>query len=245
MATKLARVRIICRRLLLEAEIALAQGTLMKPCARPMCRRDTPRTEAGKNVRFSGGSVFKREGKREGDKIARSLDTASLNAEGLLSLINIIWEQDMTPRHRLCQAGLSRYPNSAEVNYHYGQYLFKKGRYEEAGLSYKKALTVAPSVQIIAYQYIQCLFATNRLGEVKAYLDDMDRKYPTSLLTLGAKLQYHLLVDERRQAIDTLNRITRLIPYAPRPYTIPGQSVLAGRDHFRSRKKKMPGRQWP
>ena len=48
----------------------------------------------------------------------------------------------------------------------------------------------------------------------------MTEKYPNTILTLGLNFQYHILVGERRQAIDDLNRMTMLIPAAPRLYIV-------------------------
>ena len=208
--------------LLMEAEIAAAQGNIDEA----LRKADAAFTGAGETGKakmssFLADLYLKKGDKAKADKIVRELDTANMNAEGLLSLAKYYLGagQDAQALSLFRQA-LKRYPESAEVNYHYGQYLSQKGQYGEAGTYYKKALSVAPSVQIVAYQYVQCLLATNQYGEAKSYVDDMDRKQPNSLLTLGLKLQYHLLAEERRQAIETVKRITRIIPYAPRPYTI-------------------------
>lgn len=208
--------------LLMEAEIAAAQGNIDEA----LRKADSAAASAGdagkaKMSSFLADLYLRKGDKAKADKIVRELDPAAMNAEGLLSLVKYYLGagQDAQAQSLFKQA-LKRYPESAEVNYHYGQYLSQKNQYGEAASYYKKALSVAPSIQIVAYQYVQCLMATNQYGEAKTYVDDMDRKYPNSLLTLGLKLQYHLLADERRQAIDTVKRITRVIPYAPRPYTI-------------------------
>ena len=208
--------------LLMEAEIAMSQGNIDEALRKADTAAAVAREKGKvKMSSFLADLYLKKGDKEKADKIVRNLDTASMNAEGLLSLAKYHLGADQDAQAlSLFKQALKRYPESAEVNYHYGQYLFKKGQYGEAGLYYKKALSVVPSIQIVAYQYAQCLLATNQYNEANAYIDDMDRKHPNSLLTLGLKLQYHLLIDERRQAIDTVKRITRIIPYAPRPYTI-------------------------
>lgn len=208
--------------LLLEAEIAMAQGNIDEAIRKAGSAASSGKESAKvKTSAFLADLYLKKGDKDKANKVIKTLDTASMNAEGLLSLAKYhLGAGNDAQALSLFKQALKRYPDSAETNYHYAQYLFKKDQYGEAGFYYKKALSVVPSVQIIAYQYTQCLLATNQLGEARNYIEDMDRKQPNSLLTLGLKLQYHLLLDERRQAVATLNRITRIIPYAPRPHTI-------------------------
>ena len=208
--------------LLLESEIALAEGKLDQA----LQKADAALSGAKESVKVKSSSyladLYMKKGNRaEAERIAGKLDPATLDPEGLLSLAKFYLGAGREEKAvSLFRQALVRWPDSAEVNYNYGQYLFKKARYAEAGNYYAKAMTAMPDVQIIAYQFCQCLLAAGKGPEAKVQIDAMLRKYPENALSLGLKFQYHLLAGERLQAIDTLNRITVLIPYAPRPYII-------------------------
>jgi tetratricopeptide (TPR) repeat protein len=208
--------------LLLEAEIAMAQGNVDEALNKAGAAATGDKAAAKVKASAYLADLYLKKGeKAKANKVARSLDAASLNSDGLLSLAKYyLGAGNDAQAVALFKQALARYPDSAEANYNYGQYLFKKGQYQEAVDYYKKAMAVVPSIQIIAYQLTQCLLATDRYNEAKTQIDAMIQKYPNSLLTLGLKLQYHLLVGERHQAIVVLNQIARMIPLAPRPYTI-------------------------
>ncbi len=62
--------------------------------------------------------------------------------------------------------------------------------------------------------------ATGHHAEAKSQIEILSRKFPDSILVAGLTFYYHLLVGEGPQAIDALQRLTVLLPYAPRPYVM-------------------------
>ncbi len=206
----------------LESEIALAEGNLDTA----LQKADAALTGSAQSSRAKAAaylaSLYLRKGdKQKADETVKELDPASMDSEGLLSLAKFYLGSGNDARALSCfKEALKRYPASAEVNYNYGQYLFNKGQILEASGYYKKAMAALPDVQIIAYRLCQCLLAAGQQSEAKTQIDAMVLKYPNNILSQGLEFQYHLLVGERRQAIDALNRLAILIPSAPRPYII-------------------------
>lgn len=206
----------------LESEIALAEGNLalalQKASAAMTNSKQPPKV---KTSAYLAALYLQKGDTGKADEIVKKLDIASMDSEGLLSLAKFYLGagKDAQALSFFKQA-LKRYPNSAEVNYNYAQYLFSKDQLREAILYYRKALEAFPNVQIIAYRLSQCLLAAGQRTEAKTHIDAMALRYPNSILTLGLKFQYHILAGERRQAIDDLNQMTKLIPTAPRPYIV-------------------------
>ena len=206
----------------LESEIALAEGNLALALKKATAALNDPkRPPKVKTSAYLTALYLQKGDTGKADEIVKKLDIASVDSEGLLSLAKFYLGagKDAQALPFFKQA-LKRYPDSAEVNYNYAQYLFSKDQLQEAIVYYKKALTAFPNAQIISYRLSQCLLAAGQRSEAKTYIDAMSQRYPNSLLTLGLKFQYHLMAGERRQAIDALNRITVQIPRAPRPYII-------------------------
>jgi len=206
----------------LESEIALAEGNLALALQKATAALNDPkRPPKVKTSAYLTALYLQKGDTGKADEIVKKLDIASVDSEGLLSLAKFYLGagKDAQALPFFKQA-LKRYPDSAEVNYNYAQYLFSKDQLQEAIVYYKKALTAFPNAQIISYRLSQCLLAAGQRSEAKTYIDAMSQRYPNSLLTLGLKFQYHLMAGERRQAIDALNRITVQIPRAPRPYII-------------------------
>jgi tetratricopeptide (TPR) repeat protein len=81
-------------------------------------------------------------------------------------------------------------------------------------------MTSMPDALIIAYHLAECYMAGGQREDAKMQIDAMTRKYPDSILTAGLKFYYYLLEGDRPQAIVALNRMTVLLPYAPRPYVM-------------------------
>ena len=208
--------------LLLEAEIAAASGDLKTAEKKATAAATGAKEETQAKAAAYLADLYLKQGNQEkADRIVGSLDKSTMNAEGLLSLAKYyLGAANETQAEGLFREALNRYPDSTEVNYQYAQNLFRKNRFREAQVYYRKALTSAPGVQIISYQLAQSLLAGGQLDEAKIQIAQMEQKNPNSMLALGLRLQYELLLGERRQAIETLSRISRLIPYAPRPYTM-------------------------
>jgi tetratricopeptide (TPR) repeat protein len=231
--------------LLLESEIALAEGNLDQALQKANAALTGTRQSAKVKSFAYLASLYLRKGEKgKANEIVTKLDSAPMDSEGLLSLAKFyLGAGNDAQAQSFFKQALKRYPDSAEVNYDYGQYLFNKGLFQEAGGYYRKAMAVMPNVQIIAYRLSQCLLAAGQPGEAKAQIEAMILKYPNNVLTLGLKFQYHLLAGERRQAIDALSRMTVLIPNAPRPYIIlanlywqEGMIPLAEKNAFRAMK---------
>ncbi len=163
----------------------------------------------------------KKGNKDEADKIIDKLDPASMDAMSLLSVIRYhLGAGNEGKASALFKRILAHYPDSAEVNYRYAQYLFKKNRFQEAGDYYKKAMSSMPDAMIIGYHLTECYMATGHHAEAKSQIEILSRKFPDSILVAGLTFYYHLLVGEGPQAIDALQRLTVLLPYAPRPYVM-------------------------
>jgi|GEM_PF-1630196 len=206
----------------LESEIALAEGNLALALQKAtVAMADSKQPPKLKTSAYLAALYLKKGDTEKADEIVKKLDTASMDAEGLLSLAKFYLGagKDVQALSFFKQA-LRRYPDSAEVNYNYAQYLFNKDQLREAIVYYRKALGAFPNVQIIAYRLSQCLLASGQRSEAKTYIDAMTQRYPNSILTLGLKFQYYILAGERRPAIDALNQMTKLIPTAPRPYIV-------------------------
>jgi tetratricopeptide (TPR) repeat protein len=206
----------------LESEIALAEGNLALALQKAKAAMaDSKKPPKAKTSAYLAALYLQKGDTGKADEIVKKLDIASMDAEGLLSLAKFYLGagKDAQALSFFKQA-LKRYPDSAEVNYNFAQYLFNKDQLREAIVYYKKALGAFPNVQIIAYRLSQCLLASGQHSEAKTYIDAMTQRYPNSILTLGLKFQYHILVGERRPAIDALNQMTKLIPTAPRPYIV-------------------------
>ncbi|HEY5496919.1 MAG TPA: tetratricopeptide repeat protein, partial [Syntrophales bacterium] len=206
----------------LESEIALAEGNLALALQKANAAMAGAKQSTKVKTSVYLAALYLQKGDTgKADEIVKKLDIASMDSEGLLSLAKFYLGagKDAQALPFFKQA-LKRYPDSAEVNYNYAQYLFNKDQLREAIVYYRKALGAFPNGQIIAYRLSQCLLAAGQRSEAKTYIDAMTQRYPNSMLTLGLKFQYHLLAGERRQAIEALNRITVLIPKAPRPYII-------------------------
>jgi tetratricopeptide (TPR) repeat protein len=206
----------------LESEIALAEGNLALALQKATAAMTDPKQPTKvKTAAYLAALYLQKGDTGKADEIVKKLDITSMDSEGLLSLAKFYLGagKDVQALPFFNQA-LRRYPDSAEVNYNYAQYLFNKDQLREAIVYYKKALAAFPNVQIIPYRLSQCLLAAGQRSEAKTYIDAMTQRYPNSLLALGIKFQYHLLAGERRPAIDVLNRMTKLIPTAPRPYII-------------------------
>ncbi len=231
--------------LLLESEIALAEGNLDQALQKANAALTGTRKQTKvKSSAYLASLYLKKGEKGKADEIVNKLDPAAMDSEGLLSLAKFYLGAGNDAQAQSCfKQALKRYPDSAEVNYDYGQYLFNKGQFQEAGGYYKKAMAVVPNVQIIAYRLSQCLLAAGQRNEAKTQIDAMVTKYPNNVLTMGLKFQYHLLAGERRQAIDALSRMTVLIPNAPRPYIVlanlywqEGMIPLAEKNAFKAMK---------
>lgn len=206
----------------LESEIALAEGNLALALQKATAAMtDSKQPPKVKTSAYLAALYLQKGDTGKADEVVKKLDLASMDSESLLALAKVYLGagKDAQALSFFKQA-LKRYPDSAEVNYNYAQYLFNKDQLREAIVYYKKALAAFPNGQIIAYRLSQCLLAAGQRSEAKTHIDAMTQRYPNSLLTLGLKFQYHLLAGERRQAIEALNRITVLIPKAPRPYII-------------------------
>jgi tetratricopeptide (TPR) repeat protein len=206
----------------LESEIALAEGNLALAMQKATAALSDPKQPPKDKTSAYLAALYLQKGDaKKADEVVKKLDTASLDSESLLGLAKIYLGagKDAQALSFFKQA-LKRYPDSAEVNYNYAQYLFSKDQLREATVYYKKALGAFPNVPIIAYRLSQCLLAAGQRSEAKTYIDAMTQRYPNSLLTLGLKFQYHILAGERRPAIDALNQMTQMIPKAPRPYIV-------------------------
>ncbi|MCX5829526.1 MAG: tetratricopeptide repeat protein [Deltaproteobacteria bacterium] len=206
----------------LESEIALAEGHLTLALQKAKAAMaDSKKPPKVKTSAYLAALYLQKGDTGKADEIVKKLDIGSMDAEGLLSLAKFYLGagKDAQALSFFKQA-LKRYPDSAEVNYNYAQYLFSKDQLREAIVYYRKALGAFPNVQIIAYRLSQCLLASGQRSEAKTHIDAMTQRYPNSILTLGLKFQYHILAGERRPAIDALNQMTKLIPAAPRPYIV-------------------------
>ncbi len=206
----------------LESEIALAEGNLSLALQKANAAMTDPKQPPKVKTSAYLAAIYLQKGDtKKADEVVKKMDMASLDSESLLGLAKVYLGagKDAQALSFFKQA-LKRYPDSAEVNYNYAQYLFNKDQLREAIVYYRKALGAFPNVQIIAYRLSQCLLAAGQRIEAKTYIDAMTQKYPNSILTLGLKFQYHILAGERRPAIDALNQLTKLIPTAPRPYIV-------------------------
>ncbi|MFA5179776.1 MAG: tetratricopeptide repeat protein [Syntrophales bacterium] len=206
----------------LESEISLAEGNLALALQKATAAiQDSKRPPKVKTSAYLAALYLQKGDTGKADEIVKKLDTSSMDSEGLLSLAKFyLGAGKDTQALSFFKQALKRYPDSAEVNYNYAQYLFNKDQLREAIVYYRKAQVAFPNVQIIAYRLSQCLMASGQRSEAKTYIDAMSQRNPNSVLTLGLKFQYHILAGERRQAIDALNQMTKLIPTAPRPYIV-------------------------
>ncbi|MCG6537396.1 MAG: tetratricopeptide repeat protein, partial [Syntrophales bacterium LBB04] len=115
--------------LLLESEIALAEGNLDQALQKATSAlTGSKKAVTVKSSAYLADLYLKKGDKYKADQIIKKLDPASLDSEGLLSIAKFyLGAGNDVQALSFFEQALRRYPQSAEVNYNYGQYLFKKG----------------------------------------------------------------------------------------------------------------------
>jgi tetratricopeptide (TPR) repeat protein len=208
--------------LLLQSEIALAEGKLDEALQKVQSAVDAKKGAAPERSLIQLASLHARKGDRaRAGQIIATIDEKKLDATGLLSLARYYQN---TARNEKALAvmtdALTRYPDSPEVQYYYGQQLFNQGKYREAIPYFQKVYAIMPQSRIASYRVGQSLVAAGQLKEAKKHIDDALSRQPGDILALSLKVRYELLNLQPKEAIGTLKQTIALVPDAPRPHTL-------------------------
>jgi tetratricopeptide (TPR) repeat protein len=208
--------------LLLESEIALADGKLDQAREKGQAAVDAKKGTAPERALIQLASLHARKGNRQqAEQIISQIDEKKLDATGLLTLTR--YYQTMGKANDALTTlsnALARYPESPEVQYYYGQQLFSQGKYAEAIPHFQQAYPMMPQSRIAAYRVGQALLAAGKLKEAKQHIDQSLSLYPGDILALSLKVRYELLQLQPKAAMDTLKQTIALVPEAPRPHTL-------------------------
>lgn len=208
--------------LLLQSEIALAEGKMDEALINLQAIIEEKRENAPERARIQLAILHARQGDHErGRQIIGNVDELKLGATELLVLVRYhLSVANNEKATAVLNAALTRYPNSPEVRYFYGQHLFGQGRYREAIPHFQAVYTNMPHSQIVSYRYGQALIAAGQLQEAKRHIDDTLSRYPVDILALSLKVRYEILNQRDRDAIETLKQTVAIAPKAPRPHTL-------------------------
>jgi len=208
--------------LLLQSEIALAEGKLDEALQKVQAALDAKKGVAPERSLIQLASLYARKGDRaKAEQIIASIDEKKLDATGLLSLAR--YYQNTTRNEKAIAVmtdALKRYPDSPEVHYYYGQQLFNQGKYREAIPYLQMVYAKMPQSRIASYRVGQAMVAAGQLKEAKQHIDDSLSRYPGDILALSLKVRYELLNLQTKEAIGTLKQTIALVPDAPRPHTL-------------------------
>jgi tetratricopeptide (TPR) repeat protein len=208
--------------LLLQSEIALAEGKLDEALQKVQASIDAKKSVQPERSRIQLASLYARKGDRNrADQIISSIDEKKLDATNLLSLARYYQITDRNEKALLLlEEALKRYPESPEVQYYYGQQLFNRGKYREAIPHYQKVYSLMPQSRIASYRVGQALLASGLMKEAKKHIDDALSNQPGDILALSLKVRYELINLQMKEAIATLKQTIGLVPEAPRPHTL-------------------------
>lgn len=208
--------------LLLQSEIALAEGKLDEALQKVQAAVDEKKGAAPERSLIQLAGLYARKGDRaRAEQIITQIDEKKLDATGLLSLFRYYQNTARNEKALTVMAdALRRYPGSPEVQYYYGQQLFNQGKYREAITHFQKANVLMPHSRIVSYRVGQALVASGQLKEAKKHIDDALSRQPGDILALSLKVRYELLNLQPQEAIGTLKQTIALVPDAPRPHTL-------------------------
>jgi tetratricopeptide (TPR) repeat protein len=208
--------------LLLQSEIALAEGKLDEALQKVQASLDEKKGAAPERSLIQLANLYARKGDRaKAEQIIATIDEKKLDATGLLSLVR--YHQNMARNEKALAVitdALKRYPDSPEVQYYYGQQLFNQGKYREAIPHYQRVYALMPQSRIASYRVGQALVASGEMKEAKKHIDDALSRQPGDILALSLKVRYELINLKPKEAIVTLKQTIALIPEAPRPHTL-------------------------
>lgn len=208
--------------LLLQSEIALAEGKLEEALKKVQSAVDSKKGDATERSLIQLATLYARKGDRvQADQIIAKIDENKLNSTEMLLMFRYYRNTGRNDRAATVAANaLIRYPDSPEIQFFYGQQLFSQGKYREAVPYFQKVLNIMPQSRIAAYRYGQALVASNQLDEAKRHIEKTLNQTPGDILALSLKVRYHLLKKETPEAIKALKQTIALVPDAPRPHTL-------------------------
>ncbi|MFA5179782.1 MAG: tetratricopeptide repeat protein [Syntrophales bacterium] len=208
--------------LLLQSEISLAEGKLDEALNKVQAAIDAKKGAAPERSIIQLATLHVRKGDRaKADQIIATIDEKKLDATGLISLAR--YYQLSTKNEKalaIMNDALTRYPESPEVQYYYGQQLFSQGKYNEAIPHFQKLYSLMPHSRIASYRLGQAMIAAGQMKEAKKHIEDTLSNHPGDILALSLKVRYELLNLQRKEAIETLKHTIALVPDAPRPHTL-------------------------
>ena len=208
--------------LLLHYENIIADGKLDDALKNVQAAIDAKKVAAPDISLVQLASLYARKGDRtKADQIIARIDEKKLDAREMLSLGR--YYQNTARNEKalaLLTETLTRYPDSPEVHYCYGQQLFSQGKYLESIPHFQKVYVAMPQSRIASYRVGQALMAAGQLQEAKKHIDDALSRHPGDILALSLKVRYELLNLQPKEAIATLKQIILIVPDAPRPHTV-------------------------
>ena len=208
--------------LLLQSEIAMAEGKLDEALQKVQAAVDAKKGMAPERSLIQLAGLYAQKGDRaKAEQIIATIDEKRLDAMGLLSLARYYQNTARNEKKLAVMTdALTRYPDSPEVQYYYGQQLFNQGKYREAIPHFQKVYALMPQSRIASYRVGQALVASGQLKEAKKHIDDALSRQPDDILALSLKVRYELLNLQPQEAIGTLKQTIALVPEAPRPHTL-------------------------
>ena len=208
--------------LLLQSEIALAEGNLEEALKKVQSAIDARKGDATEKSLIQLANLYARKGDRaKADQIIGRIDENKLDVTEMLSLSRYYVNTARNDRAATVMANaLMRYPHSPEIQYFYGRQLFNQGQYREAVPYFQKVYKMMPQSHIASYRYGQALVASNQLEEANRHIENTLSHTPNDILALSLKVRYHLLKKENPEAVKALKQTIALVPEAPRPHTL-------------------------
>ncbi|MCX5829530.1 MAG: tetratricopeptide repeat protein [Deltaproteobacteria bacterium] len=208
--------------LLLQPENALSEGKLDEALQKVQAAVDAKKGAAPDMSLIQLAGLYARKGDRaKAEQIIAKIDEKKLDATGLLSMTRYYQNTDRNGKSLAVMTdALTRYPESPEVHYFYGQQLFSQGKYRESIPHFQKVYALMPQSRIASYRVGQALMAADQLKEAKKHIDDTLSRQPGDILALSLKVRYELFNLQPKEAIITLKQIIALVPDAPRPNTL-------------------------
>jgi len=205
--------------LLIESQIASSEGNLDAAIQKYQDAEKQSQTPLKVKWLVYLADLYVRKGDRpSAEAVIRKHKQSDMDADDLISLAKYyLKNQDNTRARSYFQNAIQRFPRNPEVHYIYGEYLFSMRKFLEAVNYYKEALEIMPNLPVIEYKIGQALLEAGKLEDLRKHIDQMLAANSQNIFALRLKAQYHLSLNQRQEAIDTLKILVKANLYAPTP----------------------------
>ena len=204
---------------LLDSQIALGENKIDLAISKAMeSEKLSPKPLDVKGTVYLADLYIKKGNRAAAEALVSKHPQENLDVDDLLSLAKFYLRLKNNARtEAYFQEALKRYPRNPEVLYTYGDYLFASGKFPEAIAYYKKTMEIVPNLPVLEYNIGRVLLTSGKHSELKKHVDTMLVQDPRNLLALRLKAQLALAQGQRQEAIDTMEKVTGLLPYSPVP----------------------------